>query len=186
MAAIRGGGVLQPALTGRRRAAPTTAAGTPGDDEPFPVLPRRRHDLRELRRAGRRRSPRCRACARRASTSPTERATVESRWRARRGSGRRRRRACGLRSRARPVDLAIEGMTCASCVARVKKTLGRVPGVLGAEVNLATEGARVTWLAGAAATTELLAAVQRAGYSAHEGGRRCRHRRRPTALSSPG
>ena len=43
----------------------------------------------------------------------------------------------------KPVDLAIEGMTCAACVARVEKALGSVPGVSKAEVNLATKTARV-------------------------------------------
>ncbi|CAG0991671.1 partial Copper-transporting P-type ATPase, partial [Burkholderiales bacterium] len=37
------------------------------------------------------------------------------------------------------VQLNIDGMTCASCVARVEKALKKVPGVLSAEVNLATE-----------------------------------------------
>ena len=41
------------------------------------------------------------------------------------------------------VTLAVEGMTCASCVARVEKALLRVPGVVSAEVNLATETATV-------------------------------------------
>ena len=67
-------------------------------------------------------------------------------------------------------DLSIEGMTCASCARRVEKALGRVPGVLAAEVNLATEQARVTRLAGSAAMAELLSAVQRAGYHAHAQG----------------
>ena len=67
-------------------------------------------------------------------------------------------------------DLSIEGMTCASCVGRVEKALGRVPGVLAAEVNLATERARVTRLAGSAPMAELLSAVQRAGYGAHAQG----------------
>jgi Cu+-exporting ATPase len=40
--------------------------------------------------------------------------------------------------------LRIEGMTCASCVARVEKALSRVPGVQSASVNLATETAAVT------------------------------------------
>ena len=65
-------------------------------------------------------------------------------------------------------SLEIEGMTCASCVARVEKALLRVPGVVGAEVNLATERAQVTRLAGSAPLADLLAAVQRAGYTAHE------------------
>ena len=38
---------------------------------------------------------------------------------------------------------AIGGMTCASCVARVEKALKKVPGVVSAEVNLATETATV-------------------------------------------
>jgi copper chaperone CopZ len=35
------------------------------------------------------------------------------------------------------VSLAVQGMTCASCVQRVEKALTRVPGVLSASVNLA-------------------------------------------------
>jgi len=60
--------------------------------------------------------------------------------------------------------LTIEGMTCASCVMRVEKALAKVPGVVSAEVNLATETARVQGGGDAAA---LIAAVQRAGYGAH-------------------
>ncbi|HEY3048074.1 MAG TPA: heavy metal translocating P-type ATPase, partial [Polaromonas sp.] len=62
--------------------------------------------------------------------------------------------------------LRIDGMTCASCVARVEKALCQVPGVLQAEVNLATETAEVK-IAGASATlAQLLAAVDKAGYQA--------------------
>ena len=43
------------------------------------------------------------------------------------------------------LELAIEGMTCASCVKRVEKALTRVPGVAQAQVNLATERARVAF-----------------------------------------
>jgi Cu+-exporting ATPase len=63
------------------------------------------------------------------------------------------------------IDLGIEGMTCAACVTRVEKVLGRVPGVEKAEVNLATNRARVTTVPGV--TFEALAAaVARAGYGA--------------------
>ena len=63
------------------------------------------------------------------------------------------------------IDLGIEGMTCAACVARVEKVLKRVPGVESAEVNLATNRARVH--AGAGVTLAALAeAVARAGYAA--------------------
>lgn len=59
-------------------------------------------------------------------------------------------------------DLGIGGMTCASCVARVERALQRVPGVVEASVNLATESARVHWRADAAAAAELPARLQRA------------------------
>ena len=45
-------------------------------------------------------------------------------------------------------SFAIEGMTCASCVARVKKVFAKVPGVESAVVNLANELAKVRGLAG--------------------------------------
>ncbi len=64
------------------------------------------------------------------------------------------------------IDLDIEGMTCAACVARVEKVLGRVPGVASAQVNLATARARVA-SAGALDLAALEAAVARAGYHAH-------------------
>ncbi|MDQ1137412.1 Cu+-exporting ATPase [Microbacterium sp. SORGH_AS 1204] len=60
--------------------------------------------------------------------------------------------------------LDIEGLTCASCVARVEKRLGRVEGVTAA-VNLATETARVRYPAGLD-TAALVGAVRAAGYDA--------------------
>ena len=63
------------------------------------------------------------------------------------------------------IKLPIEGMTCASCVARVEKALKRVPGVGSAEVNLATETATVSMAEGASPDS-LIAAVQDAGYEA--------------------
>ena len=62
--------------------------------------------------------------------------------------------------------LEIHGMTCASCVGRVEKSLQAVPGVAGAEVNLATERATVHIYKGAATAAVLVAAVTRAGYTA--------------------
>ena len=63
-------------------------------------------------------------------------------------------------------DLRIDGMTCASCVTRVEKALLKLPGVLEAGVNLATNTAHVRRLAGSADDATLLQAVQRAGYAA--------------------
>lgn len=62
------------------------------------------------------------------------------------------------------LDLHIEGMTCASCVARVERALAKVPGVESASINLATETAslRVSGPVSEAA----IAAVRNAGYEA--------------------
>lgn len=68
-------------------------------------------------------------------------------------------------SPSRDIELSIGGMTCASCVARVEKVLGRVPGVQAASVNLALERAHVT-VSGEVGLEALAAAVERAGYSA--------------------
>ena len=62
------------------------------------------------------------------------------------------------------IDLDIEGMTCASCVARVEKRLTSIEGV-EATVNLATKKARVTYPA-SVAVESLVAEVAKAGYSA--------------------
>ena len=64
----------------------------------------------------------------------------------------------------RPVELDLDGMTCASCAARIEKVLTRQPGVVEANVNFATERARVR--VDGAAAGDLIAAVERAGYGA--------------------
>jgi P-type Cu+ transporter len=63
------------------------------------------------------------------------------------------------------VRLGIEGMHCASCVARIEQELARTPGVLGAAVNLTTEEATVSYLPQTAAVAGVEAAVRRAGYT---------------------
>ena len=63
-------------------------------------------------------------------------------------------------------DLAVSGMSCASCVGRVERALLRAPGVLSAEVNLASERAQVRFAVGAATPEGLAAAVRAAGYGA--------------------
>nr|WP_294557272.1 heavy metal translocating P-type ATPase [uncultured Rhodopila sp.] len=77
------------------------------------------------------------------------------------------------------IDLAITGMTCASCVSRVEKVLARVPGVQAAAVNLATERARVT--AHHPDLQALIAAIQKAGFTAAE----IRPEAPPTAGTKP-
>ena len=76
----------------------------------------------------------------------------------------------GYRVREREVEVAIEGMHCASCVQRVEDELRAVPGVVSASVNLASETARVRLVPGVVEVADLLAAVGRAGYEAREVG----------------
>lgn len=71
----------------------------------------------------------------------------------------------GYTVREETAELAIENMTCASCVGRVEKALAQVAGVIEANVNLATERARVRYLAGTVSAGDLEAAVTRAGYT---------------------
>ena len=63
-------------------------------------------------------------------------------------------------------DLVVTGMTCASCVASVEDALRGVAGVRGADVNLATERARVEVDPGRADDAALVRAIERAGYGA--------------------
>lgn len=74
-------------------------------------------------------------------------------------------RHAGYQVASDTVDLSISGMTCASCVGRVEKALLAVAGVNTASVNLATESAHITALAGIDPQS-LLAAVAQAGYQA--------------------
>jgi cation transport ATPase len=64
---------------------------------------------------------------------------------------------------AEDLIIAVEGMTCASCVRRVERSLARVAGTEDAAVNLATGRAAVR---SAAPVSALLSAVERAGYHA--------------------
>jgi heavy metal translocating P-type ATPase len=60
--------------------------------------------------------------------------------------------------------LSIEGMSCASCVGRVERTLNSQPGVIEASVNLAAETALVQFAAGATNLERLAKAVSESGY----------------------
>ncbi|VVE73893.1 copper-transporting ATPase [Pandoraea captiosa] len=63
-------------------------------------------------------------------------------------------------------ELAVGGMTCASCAGRVEKALRNVPGVIEASVNLATERAAVRGVRGVVDVAMLTTAVEKAGYEA--------------------
>ena len=73
-------------------------------------------------------------------------------------------RDTGYGALVQDVVLAIEGLEMAVSGERLERELARVPGVLGAEVNLAREQARVEVLEGVVESAELAAAVERAGY----------------------
>ncbi|AKJ30723.1 heavy metal translocating P-type ATPase [Caldimonas brevitalea] len=96
----------------------------------------------------------------------TEAATVEADAAVGLDSLRSAVEKAGYQLAEQTVELQIEGMTCASCVGRVEKALRRVPGVVAAEVNLATERALVRVAAREADSSSLVAAVEKAGYAA--------------------
>jgi P-type Cu+ transporter len=74
--------------------------------------------------------------------------------------------AAGYEPGSDEITFSVRGMSCASCVGRVEEALRRLPAVLEANVNLASESARVRYLPGAAEPADLLAAVAAAGYEA--------------------
>ncbi len=61
-------------------------------------------------------------------------------------------------------ELAVKGMHCAACVSRVERLMGRGAGVLGADVSLATESARIRFVPGALDLSELGVALAGAGF----------------------
>ncbi len=62
--------------------------------------------------------------------------------------------------------LSLGGMTCASCARTIEQGLQALPRVISAEVNLATEKARVRYLSGELRPSDLIAAVENLGYTA--------------------
>ncbi|RKR89462.1 Cu+-exporting ATPase [Micromonospora pisi] len=66
---------------------------------------------------------------------------------------------------AAPIELTIGGMTCASCASRIEKKLNRLDGV-SATVNYATEKASVTLTDDTVTVADLIATVEKTGYTA--------------------
>jgi Cu+-exporting ATPase len=63
------------------------------------------------------------------------------------------------------LELPITGMTCANCVNTVERTLNqKVPGILEATVNFATEKASIRYIPGTVSQADIVAAIERAGY----------------------
>ena len=67
-------------------------------------------------------------------------------------------------------ELALSGMTCAACAARIERALKAQPGVRQAAVNLASERAVVEFDPAKTKTGNLIAAVEAAGYGARPAG----------------
>jgi P-type Cu+ transporter len=72
--------------------------------------------------------------------------------------------AAGYEPVSDEIGLSVQGMSCGSCVARVERALLKVPGVLEASVNLASERARVRYAPAGADLGELRQAIAAAGY----------------------
>lgn len=65
------------------------------------------------------------------------------------------------------VELPIAGMTCANCAMNIERTLDRkVPGVVQAAVNFASERATVEYLPNQTSVEEIVAAIRKAGFDA--------------------
>jgi len=64
------------------------------------------------------------------------------------------------------IKLRVSGMTCGHCQAKVERALKTTAGVYSAVVDLATGEAEVDFNDDSATTTELVRAVERAGYGA--------------------
>jgi Cu+-exporting ATPase len=74
--------------------------------------------------------------------------------------------AAGYPARAATAVLTVEGMSCASCVARVEKALLNDPHVIDARADLVGGTVQVRWLEGTTTTADLEAALTAAGYPA--------------------
>jgi len=72
--------------------------------------------------------------------------------------------AAGYTPVVEEIDFPVRGMTCASCVARVERALKKLPGVIDARVNLASESARVRYSPTSSGLAEFRKSVSEAGY----------------------
>ena len=70
----------------------------------------------------------------------------------------------GYKARTQKVILPVQGMSCASCVNRIRATLRQVPGVVAANINFATEKGTVEYTLGQVTIKDLAKAIEAAGY----------------------
>ncbi|MFQ5839514.1 MAG: heavy metal translocating P-type ATPase [Candidatus Methylomirabilales bacterium] len=74
-------------------------------------------------------------------------------------------RDLGYEAPTEEVTIPIQGMHCASCVERIERGLGQVPGVLTAGVNLAAEKATIRYLSRVASVGDFRRVIEEAGYT---------------------
>lgn len=65
------------------------------------------------------------------------------------------------------MDLAVDGITCAACMGDIERGLKRLPGVRKARVNLTSERLAVDWVEDQTGADEIVAELERLGYTAH-------------------
>jgi Cu+-exporting ATPase len=75
-------------------------------------------------------------------------------------------REAGYEPVVETATIGVGGMTCASCVTRVERTIQALPGVLGASVNLSTESASVEFLPDTLSRARIAQTIREAGYEA--------------------
>ena len=65
------------------------------------------------------------------------------------------------------MELAIDGIACGACIARVEGAVKQVPGVTEARLNFTNRRLHVAWADGAVKPAEILQALEASGYHGH-------------------
>src|SRR3974390_338009 len=65
------------------------------------------------------------------------------------------------------MELAVDGIACGACIARIEEAVKRVPGVTEARLNYTNRRLRVAWTDGAVEPAEILRALEESGYHGH-------------------
>jgi Cu+-exporting ATPase len=74
----------------------------------------------------------------------------------------------GYKAKNQKVILPVQGMSCASCVSRIRETLRQVPGIVTANINFATEKAAVEYILNKVTIKDIAKAIEAAGYKIWE------------------
>lgn len=72
--------------------------------------------------------------------------------------------AAGYQPVVESLDIPVSGMSCGSCVSRLERALGKLPGMVEVSVNLATQKAFVRYLPGTISLSRIQHAIREAGY----------------------